>query len=106
MVERKTVGKYTLLKRLGKGGMGTVYKALSPRIDKIVALKLLNPSEALEITLGYEKLEEIFLFEAQTLESPKHAKPASIAWKARSTCFRTAMSRFSGLINKSNGGKI
>ena len=72
MVERKTVGKYTLLKRLGKGGMGTVYKALSPRIDKIVALKLLNPSEALEITLGYEKLEEIFLFEAQTLAALNH----------------------------------
>ncbi len=66
------VGKYTLLKRLGKGGMGTVYKALSPRIDKVVALKLLQPSEALEITLGYEQLEKIFLSEARTLASLNH----------------------------------
>ena len=66
------VGKYTVLKRLGKGGMGTVYKALSPQIDKVVALKLLQPSEALEITLGSGQLQEIFLSEARTLASLNH----------------------------------
>lgn len=70
--KRQSVGKYTLLNRLGKGGMGTVYKALSPTIDKIVALKLLKPSEPLEITLGYEQLEAIFLSEARTLASLNH----------------------------------
>lgn len=70
--KRQSVGKYTLLKRLGKGGMGTVYKALSPRIDKIVALKLLQPSEVLEITLGYDQLKDIFLSEARTLASLNH----------------------------------
>lgn len=70
--KRQSVGKYILLKRLGKGGMGTVYKALSPKIDKIVALKLLQPSEPLEITLGSEQLEAIFLSEAKTLASLNH----------------------------------
>ena len=70
--KRQSVGKYTLLKRLGKGGMGTVYKALSPQIDKIVALKLLQPSEVLEITLGYDQLKDIFLSEARTLASLNH----------------------------------
>ena len=49
-----------------------MYKALSPTIDKIVALKVLKPSEALEITLGYEQLEAIFLSEARTLASLSH----------------------------------
>jgi len=70
--KRQSVGKYTLIKRLGKGGMGTVYKAMSPQIDKVVALKLLQPSEALEITLGPDQLNTIFLSEARTLASLSH----------------------------------
>ena len=36
------IGPYKLLKMLGQGGMGAVYKALHPRLDKIVALKVLT----------------------------------------------------------------
>jgi len=35
------VGQYRLLAKVGEGGMGTVYKALHTRLDKIVALKRL-----------------------------------------------------------------
>ncbi|HUG68011.1 MAG TPA: protein kinase [Pirellulaceae bacterium] len=35
------LGQYRLILKLGQGGMGTVYKALHTKLDKIVALKVL-----------------------------------------------------------------
>ena len=36
------LGKYEIVDILGKGGMGTVYRAHDPSIDRIVALKTIR----------------------------------------------------------------
>jgi serine/threonine protein kinase len=61
------IGRYQVVRRLGKGGMGSVYKAIVPVIDKVVAVKLLDPNELLEDMLGADQLQEIFTFEARTM---------------------------------------
>src|SRR4051812_35532550 len=39
-------GRYEILQRIGEGGMGVVYKAKQQSIDRIIAIKMLNPQMA------------------------------------------------------------
>lgn len=39
----KTVGNYEIIGRIGKGGMGDIYKAVQKSLERTVALKVLSP---------------------------------------------------------------
>src|SRR5262245_4202820 len=39
----KKFGKYELLSKLGQGGMGSVYEARDPILDRALALKVVSP---------------------------------------------------------------
>ena len=68
----KKVGKYTICGLLGKGGMGVVYSARLPFLDRIVALKLLRPHPNLISLLGAEAVRNRFISEAARTASLRH----------------------------------
>jgi type II secretory pathway pseudopilin PulG len=56
-----------ILECLGRGGMGAVYEARQPRLDRIVALKILSPEKQ-----GNQKFAERFEREARALAKLHH----------------------------------
>ena len=67
-----TIGKYRIVEQLGKGGMGTVYKAIDETLDREVAIKVLNAE-----LLSEESLQR-FRSEAVLLAKLSHARIAGI----------------------------
>ena len=45
-IGRELLGQFRILERIGKGGMGSVYKAEQPAMDRMVAVKILHPNLA------------------------------------------------------------
>jgi DNA-binding NarL/FixJ family response regulator/tRNA A-37 threonylcarbamoyl transferase component Bud32 len=60
-------GRYEILEPLGKGGVGTVYKARHKFIKKLVAIKMINPEQRTDI----ETLQR-FRIEAEAASALKH----------------------------------
>src|SRR5215470_13324707 len=61
------IGKYQILERIGRGGMGTIYKAHDPLLDRTVALKVI--SNEVEVT---DELRARFFREAQACARLNH----------------------------------
>jgi eukaryotic-like serine/threonine-protein kinase len=72
-----TIGKYRIVSQLGRGGMGTVYRAVDETLDREVAIKMLNGD-----LLSPESLQR-FRAEAVTLARLNHPRIASIHELAR-----------------------
>ena len=68
----KTFGKYRFIEKLGRGGMGTVYKAVDETLDREVAIKVLNPD------LADDEVMKRFRAEATTLARLNHPEIATI----------------------------
>jgi len=62
----KTVGKYKIVREIGKGGMGVVYKGLDPATQQSVAIKILPAANVDRTTV------ERFNREAQAMAKVKH----------------------------------
>jgi serine/threonine protein kinase len=61
------VGPYEIVSAIGAGGMGEVYRARDTRLDRIVAVKILNPALAAD-----PQFRERFEREARTLSRIEH----------------------------------
>jgi serine/threonine protein kinase len=68
-----TVSHYTILEKLGEGGMGVVYKAEDTKLRRIVALKFLPPK-----LLAADDDRRRFLHEAQASASLNHPNIATV----------------------------
>jgi len=61
------IGKYEILEELGKGGMGVVYKAFDPIMEREVALKVI-----LDVALAVPEIKQRFYREARTAGKLTH----------------------------------
>ena len=64
---RSKIGRYQIRGKLGRGGMGTVYRAFDPSFDREVALKVL-PTQFLHDTTFHARFKR----EAKIIASLEH----------------------------------
>ena len=72
MIGKKLAGRYELTGEVGRGGMGVVYRARDPRLNREVAVKLIPP------TLLSADAEQRFEREAQIVAQMDHPAIVSI----------------------------
>lgn len=69
----RIAGRYRLIQLLGEGGMGTVYHAFDNRLDREVALKVINPSQ-----FDNERVRHRFSTEARAIAKIDHPNIVSV----------------------------
>jgi len=73
MADPVKIGKYDILERVGRGGMGFVYRAIDPLLKREVALKTM-----LKDLAGDEELRTRFMREAQSAGGLRHPNIVTI----------------------------
>ena len=68
----KRWGDLVLVEEIGRGSFGTVYKAYDPRLDRAVAVKLLQPSP------DDKQLASTLLHEGRTLARVRHPNVVTV----------------------------
>jgi hypothetical protein len=61
------VGDYEIVETIGRGGFGTVFKAVHPMIDKVVAIKVLHPAYSAQ-----PQMVSRFMAEARSVNRIQH----------------------------------
>jgi len=74
-MEQKTFGRYRVIAELGRGAMGTVYRAVDPLIEREVAIKTLLPNLPEEVMA---EVRERFLREAKSAGRMNHPHVVTI----------------------------
>ncbi len=74
---RLTVGRYQILEELGKGSMGLVYKALDPKINRLLAIKTIRFSDEFDDDVIAE-IKERFFREAEIAGRLSHPSIVTI----------------------------
>lgn len=73
---RERVGRYRLIRQLGAGGMGRVYRGHDPNLNRDVAIKVLHPAE--QGSDHASELQRRLLREAQAMARLRHAHLAVV----------------------------
>jgi eukaryotic-like serine/threonine-protein kinase len=68
----RTIDRFVVLGLVGRGGMGEVYAAYDPELDRKVALKLLRAHDGQAVSGGHEDGKARLLREAQAIAKLQH----------------------------------
>lgn len=71
MAELKRLGRYEIIKELGRGGMGIVLMGRDPSLDRLVALKIIKIDEAGD-AMSHKELLDRFYIEARAAGKINH----------------------------------
>jgi serine/threonine-protein kinase len=79
-----TIGRFKVINRIGRGGMGSLYLAWDPVLERQIAIKLLRDDS--------DELRERFAREARSVARLRHPKIRRAWWRERvSEIVRTSL---------------